>query len=125
MNNEVKPNVYAAICPSRDVLALIGQKWVSLIVGGLDQQVLRFGELKRLCEGVSQKMLTQALRQLERDGIVSRLVCPDSGRLKVEYQLTELDESLVPVVQMAKAWAESALPSIEANRRSYHQHDVK
>ncbi|MEL7224554.1 MAG: helix-turn-helix domain-containing protein, partial [Cyanobacteria bacterium J06576_12] len=52
-----KPNVYAAICPSREVLALIGEKWVSLVIGALENKPMRFGELKRVCEGVSQKML--------------------------------------------------------------------
>jgi DNA-binding HxlR family transcriptional regulator len=63
-NLNLKPNVYAAICPSREVLASIGQKWVSLVIGALDGKVMRFGELKRVCGGISQKMLTQTLRKL-------------------------------------------------------------
>jgi len=121
MSKELKPNVYAAICPSREVLALIGEKWVSLIIGALDQQVLRFGELKRICEGVSQKMLTQSLRKLERAGLVTRIVYSESLPLKVEYELTTLGQSLVPIIRAAKDWAESAMHSIEANRHKYDQ----
>lgn len=125
MPKELKPNVYAAICPSREVLALIGEKWVSLIIGALDERVLRFGELKRICEGVSQKMLTQSLRKLERDGLVTRRVYSDSLPLKVEYELTELGRSLVPVVSTAKEWAESALKQIELSRQKYDDQDIK
>lgn len=120
MSSDVKPNIYAQVCPSRQVLAMIGEKWTSLVVGALDRQgVLRFGELKRICEGVSQKMLTQTLRQLERDGLVERRVYAEQLPLKVEYSLTELGQSLVPVVQAAKRWAESNLKQIERNRQAY------
>ncbi|MBB6521030.1 winged helix-turn-helix transcriptional regulator [Pseudoteredinibacter isoporae] len=119
--SDVAPNVYAAICPSREVLALIGEKWVSLIVGALDQRVLRFGELKRLCEGISQKMLTQSLRKMERDGLIVREVFDDELVLRVEYSLSPLGQTLIPVVSMAKMWAEENLRIIEANRRVYDE----
>lgn len=118
-NIELKPNVYAAICPSREVLALIGEKWVSLIVSALESKVMRFGELKRVCEGISQKMLTQTLRKLERDGLVIRTLYADILPIKTEYQLTELGKSLLPVVQAAKLWAEENLHQIEENRVLY------
>lgn len=118
-NLELKPNVYAAICPSREVLALIGEKWVSLVIGALEGKVMRFGELKRTCEGISQKMLTQTLRKLERDGLVRRTLYADILPVKTEYQLTELGKSLLPVVQAAKRWAEENLHQIEENRLSY------
>ncbi|MBD2464372.1 helix-turn-helix transcriptional regulator [Oscillatoria sp. FACHB-1407] len=118
-NLEVKPNVYAAICPSRDVLALIGEKWVSLIIGALDGRVLRFGELKRICEGISQKMLTQTLRKLERDGLVRRTVYAETLPIRADYELTELGNSLLPLVKAAKLWAEMNLHQIEKNRVSY------
>jgi DNA-binding HxlR family transcriptional regulator len=113
------PNVYAAICPSREVLALIGEKWVSLIIGTLTDRVMRFGELKRVCEGISQKMLTQTLRKLERDGLVIRTLYADTLPIKAEYQLTELGRSLLPIVQAAKFWAEDNLHQIEENRILY------
>jgi DNA-binding HxlR family transcriptional regulator len=120
-NLELKPNVYAAICPSREVLALIGEKWVSLIIGALENKVLRFGELKRICAGISQKMLTQTLRKLEHDGLVMRTLYADTLPIKTEYQLTELGRSLLPIVQAAKLWAEENLHQIEENRVLYNK----
>lgn len=111
-----EPNVYVALCPSREVLALIGEKWASLIIGALDRKVLRFGELKRTCEGISQKMLTQTLRKLERDGLIVRKLYADTLPLKVEYRLSSLGNSLLPIVQAAKVWAEENLHTIEKNR---------
>jgi DNA-binding HxlR family transcriptional regulator len=120
-NLDLKPNVYAVICPSREVLALIGEKWVSLIIGALKDRVMRFGELKRVCEGISQKMLTQTLRKLERDGLVMRTLYADKLPIKAEYRLTELGGSLLPVVQAAKSWAEENMHEIEANRVLYNK----
>jgi DNA-binding HxlR family transcriptional regulator len=122
-NLELKPNVYAEICPSREILALIGEKWISLIVGALEGKVMRFGELKRVCEGISQKMLTQTLRKLERNGLVVRTLYADTLPLKVEYQLTKLGESLLPIVQAAKSWAEENLRQIEENRVLYEKNN--
>jgi DNA-binding HxlR family transcriptional regulator len=82
---------------------------------------MRFGELKRVCEGISQKMLTQTLRKLERDGLVTRTLYADTLPLKVEYQLTELGKSLLPIVQAAKSWAEENLCQIEENRLLYNK----
>lgn len=118
-NLELKPNVYAAICPSREVLALIGEKWVSLVIGALEGKVMRFGELKRACEGISQKVLTQTLRKLERDGLVIRTLYADILPIKAEYRLTELGISLLPIVRAAKLWAEENLHQIEENRSLY------
>lgn len=120
-NLELKPNVYAAICPSREVLALIGEKWVSLVIGALEGKVMRFGELKRFCEGISQKMLTQTLRKLERDGLVMRTLYADTLPIKAEYRLTKLGKSLLPIVQAAKSWAEENLHQIEENRVLYNK----
>jgi DNA-binding HxlR family transcriptional regulator len=100
---------------------LIGEKWVSLIIGALKDRVMRFGELKRVCEGISQKMLTQTLRKLERDGLVMRTLYADKLPIKAEYRLTELGGSLLPVVQAAKSWAEENMHEIEANRVLYNK----
>lgn len=128
-NLELKPNVYAAICPSRDVLALIGEKWASLVIGALEGKAMRFGELKRVCEGISQKMLTQTLRKLERDGLVMRTLYADTLPIKTEYRLTKLGESLLPIVQAAKSWAQENLHQIQENRVLYdknnQQHSVE
>lgn len=122
-NLKLKPNVYAAICPSREVLTLIGEKWVPLVIGALERKVMRFGELKRVCEGISQKMLTQTLRKLERDGLVMRTLYADILPVKAEYRLTELGRSLLPIVQAAKLWAEENLHQIEENRVLYDKSD--
>lgn len=119
--NSAEPDVYKAICPSREIQALIGEKWSSLIVGALYQNTLRFGQLRRRCEGVSQKVLTKTLRRLERDGMVIRVEYPDEMVLRVEYSLTAIGESLVPVVQSAKRWAEQNLKRIEQHRTQYEQ----
>jgi DNA-binding HxlR family transcriptional regulator len=118
-NLELKPNVYVAICPSREVLALIGEKWVSLVIGALEGKVMRFGELKRVCEGISQKMLTQTLRKLERDGLVMRSLYSEVLPIRSEYRLTELGKSLLPILQYTKSWAEENLFHIEENRVLY------
>jgi DNA-binding HxlR family transcriptional regulator len=120
-NLELKPNVCVAICPSREVLALIGEKWVSLIVIVLENKVMRFGELKRICEGISQKMLTQTLRKLERDGLVMRTLYTDKLPLKSEYKLTKLGKSLVPIAKAARSWAENNLYQIQENRILYNK----
>ena len=122
-NPKLEPNVYAAICPSREVLAMIGEKWVSLIIGALEGKVMRFGELKRVCEGISQKMLTQTLRKLERNGLVMRTLYAEVLPVKTEYQLTELGKSLLPVVQAAKLWTEDNLHRIEENRLLYDKNN--
>jgi len=101
---------------------MIGEKWVCLVIGALNaQEILRFGELKRICEGVSQKMLTQTLRKLERDGLVIRTVYADKLPLKVEYQLSPLGKSLVPVLQQVKSWAEMSMNEINNNRIAFEQ----
>lgn len=120
--NEPKPDVYCKICPSREVLVLIGEKWCSMAISSLaTHEVLRFGELKRILQGVSQKMLTQTLRKLERDGLITRKVYVEQLPLKVEYRLTELGKSLVPVVMAAKSWAENNLKTIEKNRTTFDE----
>ena len=122
MKNNVKPNVYAKVCPSRQVLVLIGEKWTCLVVGSLAKEgVLRFGQLKKSCEGVSQKMLTQTLRNLERDGLVKRTVFAEQLPIRVDYELTKLGLSLVPVVYEVTSWAEKNILTIEKNRLKYTQ----
>src|ERR1700752_2710987 len=79
---------YRADCPTRRILDRIGDRWTVLIVGALLEDDARFSELRRRIEGISQKMLTQTLRGLERDGLVRRTVYPEVP-VRVEYTLTE------------------------------------
>ena len=90
-------------CPAEKTLDIIGGRWKVLILWQLYQRERRFSELLRAMTGITQKMLTQQLRELERDGIVHRQVYPQVPP-KVEYSLTPLGESLRPVVDAMCEW---------------------
>jgi DNA-binding HxlR family transcriptional regulator len=110
-------DVYDASCPSRTALHRIGDRWTALVVGVLSERPHRFGELRRRIEGVSQKMLTQTLRSLERDGLVSRKAFA-TVPVTVEYALTPLGETLVPALAAVRDWAERHIAEIvEARER--------
>jgi len=113
-------DAFLAACPSRQVLARISDKWVTLILVALAGDPLRYSDLGRIITGVSQKMLTQTLRSLERDGLVSRAVTA-SVPVRVDYQLTPLGDSLMPAVNAVKAWAEEHISEIETSRAAYDQ----
>ena len=113
-------DAFLAACPSRQVLARISDKWVTLILVALAGGPLRYSDLGRVITGVSQKMLTQTLRALERDGLVARAVTA-SVPVRVDYQLTPLGDSLMPAVHAVKAWAEEHISEIEASRTAYDQ----
>jgi DNA-binding HxlR family transcriptional regulator len=95
-------DVYAADCSARDALALISGKWVMLLLPALAQGPLRNGALLRKIEGISQKVLTQTLRQLERNGLVERCDL-GSKPLHVEYRLTEVARGLVDTLSALTA----------------------
>ena len=90
-------------CPVATTVQIIGSKWKLLILRNLLVRPWRFNELKRSLEGVSQKVLTDALRTLEADGIVIRTVYPEVPP-RVEYALTELGESLLPILKTMERW---------------------
>lgn len=113
-------DAFLAACPSRQVLARISDKWVTLVLVALAGGPLRYSDLGRIIAGVSQKMLTQTLRTLERDGLVARTVTA-SVPARVDYQLTPLGESLMPAVNTVKTWAEEHIAEIEASRAAYDQ----
>ena len=91
-------------CPSRRVLDLIGGRWTVLIVGALGDDTARFSDLKRRIGGISQKMLTQTLREMERDGLVERTVFPEVP-VRVEYRLTDGGQSLRAPLSALFGWA--------------------
>lgn len=99
------PNVFNARCPSQFILERIAEKWAVLIIHKLDKKTMRFGELKREIGGISQKMLTQTLRNLEGDGLVSRTVHPVVPP-KVEYNLTPLGRTLLGPLGTLCRWAQ-------------------
>lgn len=121
---ELEFDVYAAACPSRQALDRIADRWTTLIIGQLAERPHRFGELRRAIDGISQKMLTQTLRGLERDGLVSRRVLP-STPVAVEYALTPLGETLIAPMTAIHAWAEAHVPEMMAARRAYEEQTAR
>nr|WP_232794116.1 helix-turn-helix domain-containing protein [Pseudofrankia saprophytica] len=106
-------------CPSRRLLDTIGDKWVSLVIVALGLGGrMRYSELAARIAGVSQKMLTQTLRGLERDGLLTRTVTP-SVPVRVDYELTPLGLSLLDTIRHLKEWAEAHLPEVDAARAEY------
>ena len=108
-------NVYSASCPTRAALDRIADKWSMLIVAALAERPYRFGALSRRINGISQKMLTQTLRSLERDGIVLRRV-ETTVPIAVEYSLTPLGETLAVPIAAVRDWAEAHMDEILAAR---------
>jgi DNA-binding HxlR family transcriptional regulator len=111
-------DVYNEHCPTRIVLDRIADKWTVLIVGALEDKTKRFGELRREIGGVSQKMLTQTLRGLERDGIVARTVYA-SVPPKVEYSLTGLGRTLLHILEAIREWSEKNIEDVLKARDDY------
>jgi DNA-binding HxlR family transcriptional regulator len=114
----VKVDVYAKDCPSRQILDRIGDTWSVLIVGALIDGPRRYTELARRIEGVSPKMLTQTLRGLERDGLITRTVHPVVPP-RVDYALTPLGHSLLDLVGALEQWAEGHMQDVLDARARY------
>jgi DNA-binding HxlR family transcriptional regulator len=128
---KVSYDAFLAGCPSRQLLDRISDKWVALILAALGSdgplgpgdrvarpRSMRYSELSRRLAGVSQKMLTQTLRSLERDGLITRTVTP-TVPVTVTYQLTDLGISLQQVMREIKGWAEGHMGDVLANREDY------
>ena len=92
-------------CPVETTLTLIGDKWKVLILRDLRSGTKRFGELRRSLSGISQKVLTSNLRDMEESGLISREVFPEVPP-RVEYTLTELGESMTPILDAMASWGE-------------------
>jgi len=100
------------------ILGAIGDRWSVPVIGQLRDRTLRFGELRRAVDGISQRMLTLTLRQLERDGLVTRTVHATVPP-RVDYALTELGATLLESVTVFGAWAGAHRREIQDNRRRY------
>ncbi|RVX45804.1 HxlR family transcriptional regulator [Nonomuraea polychroma] len=125
-------DAFLAKCPSRQLLDRISDKWVALILAALGSdgphqsgddcgggpRSMRYSELSRRLAGISQKMLTQTLRSLERDGLVTRTVRP-TVPVTVTYELTDLGLSLNHVMRGIKEWAEAHMDEVLVNREEY------
>lgn len=108
-------DAFSAACPTRAALDRIASKWTVLIIDALSVEPLRYRALHRRIEGVSQKMLTQTLRELEGDGLVSRTVFPTVPP-QVEYALTPLGRSLSGPIGAVREWAEQNINEVLASR---------
>lgn len=108
-------NVYSAACPSRLALDRMADKWSMLLVGSLERGPQRFGQLRDEIDGISEKMLTQTLRSLERDGLISRHVHQDCIRT-VAYHLTPMGRTLCQPMAAIRAWAERYINDVEQAR---------
>ncbi|WP_031173773.1 winged helix-turn-helix transcriptional regulator [Streptomyces durhamensis] len=111
-------DAYLAACPSRQILDVLANKWTMLVMGALSDGPIRFGELRRRLDGITQKMLTQTLRTLERDGLVARTVYPTIPP-RVEYAATELGESVTALMHAIRAWSEDNINAVLDARDVY------
>lgn len=108
----------------REVLNRVGDKWSVLIVALLKDGPLRFSELKRMIEGISQRMLTLTLRGLERDGLISRTVTP-SIPPRVDYELTTLGRTLLEPVVALTEWAQQHRTELQSARDRFDRNEQK
>jgi DNA-binding HxlR family transcriptional regulator len=106
------------VCPIRDVLDRVGDKWSTLLIFTLADRKHRFGELRRAISDISQRMLTQTLRELQEDGLVSRTVLPTTPP-STEYELTPLGRSLVEPLTHLLRWAEDHHAAIKEARAGF------
>ena len=112
---------YARGCPSRDLLDRIGGKWTVLVLGELRHGACRFTQLRKRLSGVSEKMLTQTLRAVERDGLVLRTVYP-AVPVRVEYALTPLGQTLREPLKALTEWSVRHVAEVIAAREEYDAH---
>ena len=108
----------ADLCPIRNVLGLLGRKWPSLILCHLSFGSHRFSELRGAIPDISQRMLTQSLRELERDGLITRDMSPGVPP-RVDYALTPLGETYIGPLQDMLSWGAKHQSRIEVIRRAY------
>ncbi|MFD3443462.1 winged helix-turn-helix transcriptional regulator [Microbacteriaceae bacterium 4G12] len=109
---------YNRDCPTRAMLDRIGDRWTVLVVGALSSGPLRFGQLASRIDGVSQKMLTQTLRGLERDGLVTRTIFPQIPP-RVEYELTETGRTLQEPLRALEEWAAAHMADVLQSRADH------
>jgi DNA-binding HxlR family transcriptional regulator len=105
-------------CKAREVVGRIGSKWAIYVISSLDEHTMRFGDLKKTIDGISQRMLTVTLRSLERDGLIRRTVYPVVPP-RVEYALTPLGATLLDVVSTMVHWTDDHMREIEAAQSAY------
>jgi DNA-binding HxlR family transcriptional regulator len=112
------PEMFDPMCPSSVLPFRIGDKWTGMVVRCLEQGPLRFGELRGPLRGVTSKVLSETLRAMERDGLIRRIAYPENPP-RVEYDLTPLGRSLLPLLDAARAWSREHLPELLRARQAY------
>lgn len=117
--SEMEFDITVPDCPSRGVLRHATDRWTPLIVPALENGPVRFTALKRQVAGVSSKVLTETLRSLERDGLVSRRVDANEMPVRVDYELTELGRTLILPLSVLRTWAESYASDVLTARRKF------
>ena len=123
--SQAKPRVvrapadpYSAKCPTRVVLDRIADKWTVLVLGLLSETPLRFNQLRREIEGLTQKMASQTLKAMERDGLVTRKVTP-TVPITVEYSITPLGRTLAATVDGLRLWAQAHIDDVIKAQKRY------
>lgn len=121
MQKKEMKNSIIEVCPVRNVIARFGNKWAFLVLLTIsEQQVIRFNELRRAIPDVSSRVLSGTLRILEADGLISRKVYPEVPP-RVEYRLTEIGSSLIPIIVRLTEWAQENMKQIMTHRRSFEE----
>lgn len=111
-------DAYQTACPTRLVLKRIADKWAVLVLGLLETETKRFSTLQREIGGISQKMLTQTLRGLERDGLIARTIYPTVPP-RVEYTITPLGKTLVGLLAALRVWSETHIEEVQEAQKRY------
>lgn len=112
------PDAFNALCPTRQILDRIADKWTVLLLSLLAGRTMRFNELRRGVDGLSQKVLSQTLKSLERDGLVTRTAYP-TVPVTVEYAITDLGRTLAATLEPLRQWAESHMDAVEKARSDF------
>jgi DNA-binding HxlR family transcriptional regulator len=114
------PNPHAACKAEVETLARIGDKWTVMVVGALSEGPIRYNEIRRRVEGISQRMLTLTLKGLEQDGLVTRTMYPTIPP-RVDYELTKLGRKLIVPLQALYEWARQNRPAMLAAREAFRR----
>lgn len=124
MQKKAEGNSLIEMCPIRNIVARFGNKWSLLVVVLLsEREATRFNELCRAIPDISSRVLSSTLKMLEADGLVSRTVYPEVPP-RVEYRLTEIGRSLVPLIGRLTEWAQMNMKSIVKHRRAYEAEQI-
>ncbi len=118
-----EPEVFTLNCPTQQILDVIANKWTVVVMYCLAYRPRRYSEIQRQVEGISQKVLTQTLRRLERHGLVERRVLSEQP-VNVEYLLTDLGEGLLEPLLAIANWSRQYFPTIVESRNQYDQQQL-